>query len=134
MKNFNNSAQKWYTGQQWLTAMQHHLNRVQVVLDRMFCNPLRRPQQDFIRDDLRAAPPALVSCLIHVAVITSQITPAMYLEDKLIQRNQGRVHASPFSKMADWNRDAATGTSIMIRRTVASISSLSAGVSARDTA
>jgi hypothetical protein len=66
--------------------MQDNLHAVQPMLFGMLSYSPRRLRNDLIGHSRRAATPALIRGLIHVAVVTSQITPAMDLQDKLAQQ------------------------------------------------
>ena len=72
--------------QQWLAAMQDDLDQAQAMLGGVFTDPLPRLPEHIARNPLGAATPALISGLIDVAVITSEITATLDFEDELIQR------------------------------------------------
>src|ERR1700742_4891077 len=93
MKLGDYRAQPCYARQQRLAPVQHDLDRAQAVLRSVLSDPPCRLPQHFIRDGLRAPPPALISRFVHVAVITGKITTAMNLEDELIQREAPLPHA-----------------------------------------
>ena len=80
-------------GQQGLSAMQHDLYRAQAVLGRVFSDTSGRPRNRLIRHADRAAAPALVRALVHIAVVTGQVTPAVHLQHELIERNGRLLHS-----------------------------------------
>ena len=86
-------AQSIHAGQQRLAAVQHDLDRTQVVPGRVLDDPLRRSPQHVVRHGLGLPTPALIGCLVDVAVIASEVAPAVDLEDELIQRQERRFHA-----------------------------------------
>ena len=53
-------------------------------------DPLRRLRGHVSGQDHGPPVPALIGCLIDIAVITSQVATAMNLQDELAQRN-GRI-------------------------------------------
>src|ERR1700761_7075739 len=72
--------------------MEHDLNRRQIVPSRVCGSTLCHLDEYVVRNFPGAPTPALVSCLVHITVITRQITPAVHLEDKLIERYERYAH------------------------------------------
>jgi hypothetical protein len=70
-------------GQQWLPAVQDDLHGWQRVSGRVISDAPRRLRGHLWRDDQRPPAPALVGGLIHIAVITHQITTAVNLQNNL---------------------------------------------------
>jgi hypothetical protein len=85
-------AQSIDPDQQRLTAVQHDLDQVQAMLGRVLGNPLRSSPEHVVRNPLGPSTPALISCLIDVAVIAGQITATFYLKNKLIEREGWSAH------------------------------------------
>jgi hypothetical protein len=90
-------AQSVDADQQWLTTVQHNLDEAQVMLYRVFGDPLRGSPKHVVREPLGPPTPTLICCLVHVAVITGQITATLYLEYEVIKREVWSAHAGPRS-------------------------------------
>ena len=73
--------------------MQDNLHAVQPMLFGMLRYALRGLRNDLIGHGEGAVTPALIRGLIHVAVVTRQITPAVDLQDKLAQQRVAAPNA-----------------------------------------
>ncbi len=85
LKSGDHPAQPRNPSQQRFPAMQNHLNGRERVRSSMFGNALGCLPDHIIRDATRPVPPALISGLVYVAVITRQIAPAVHLKNDLAQ-------------------------------------------------
>ena len=85
--------------------MQDDLHRTDPAPGRVLGDALRAAPRHFVRYDLRLAAPALIGRFIHIAVVTSEVATATYLQHELIQWDERVLHAGHSSSNGRVKRD-----------------------------
>lgn len=86
-----NPAQPIVAEQEWLTAMQDHVDRGEPMGLGVLPYAPGGLARDRLRYELGLGPPTLVSVLVHITVVAGKVTPACYLQHILTYRNRHPV-------------------------------------------